>query len=148
MAKVPSRTVHVTQEIINLATPENSARCVLAQALRHIGATSTRVTADNVSFNKDNKRYTYSLPAKAAVELVRFDEGKSIKPFKFTLHGNCGTVMDVVKKAPYGPYKKKAKTKRAKRKSKSPRFCVRRFHGIRIIQVPTSGETANGRHGD
>lgn len=144
MTKVPFRTVSITKEILDSAVPENSGHCAIAQALRHMGASSTRVTADTVVFNMDNKRYTYPLPAKAAVELIKFDEGKPVKPFKFILQGNCGTVMDVEERGPYKKLKgvtKKAKSSRGKRgKSKNPRFCVRRFHGIRVIHVPAEAE--------
>lgn len=143
----------ITADVIKGATAENSAKCMIAQAVRLAGGRSTHVTAESVSFNMGDKRYTYPLPAKAAVELIKFDtDKKSVKPFVVTLAGHTGFVRDVVKRGP----KKKKKTQSKKGKKfdvtkvlkgarkggptgthptgKAKRG-VRRFHGLRVIEA-------------
>lgn len=129
MAK--SLTLKITQKIIDDAVSKNSAHCMIAQAARMAGASSTNVTAEAITFNMGDMRYTYPLPARAAAELVKFDKNKKLaEPFQFTLDGRTAFERPVkhnpnAKKR--GPTKKRAKPT-AKRS-------VRRFHGLRVIEV-------------
>jgi hypothetical protein len=134
MPKIHSHTVNVTREIIDEATPLNSARCMIAQAVRHFGGTSTNVTAESVAFNLDGARYVYPLPAKAVVQLIKFDNkaGKAIRPFKFQLSANTGLMKEIQEREPHGAHKKKTRKSKGKRDTVRT---VRRFHGLRVIEV-------------
>lgn len=134
MPRIKSHTINITQKILDKATPEDSGHCVIAQAVRKLGGKSVRVTAERVLFNLGGLRHDYPLPARAAVELVKFDRRgkKAIGPFKFVLSANTGTAVAVEKRKPQGPYKPRKK----RGKKKGPRFCKRRFHGLRVIEVP------------
>jgi hypothetical protein len=134
---VPNLTVDVSQDVIDESIQKDSAHCMISQALRLAGAASTKVTAEHASFNFNGHRYTYPLPAKAAAELVQFDEDKNkVKPFKFTLSSNVGFVRSVYKRpdaAARGPTRKK----RAKSKGRKITRSTRRYHGLAVIKDAT-----------
>jgi hypothetical protein len=79
--------LNIGQDLIDKATPMNSRRCMIAQALRkQHGAWSIDVTADSIRFNLDEMRYMCSTPPDAAVNLIRFDRNrKVVKPFRILL---------------------------------------------------------------
>lgn len=135
MEKPRSITVKISQEVIDEANSRDSSKCMIAQALRMAGASSTNVTAESASFNMDGMRYTYPMPAKAAVELIRFDTDKSlVKPFTFILDGRLGFSRPVIKR----PNNHRGKTKHATKSNPqlaAARRTIRRHHGLRMIEV-------------
>lgn len=135
-----SFTVNVTNEVINCSTEANSSKCMIAQALRLQGASSVSVTAESARFNFKGVRYSYPLPAKAAEKLKEFDKGNPTLPFKFVLSSNTGTSAPVkVRETKY------TKSKHSKRAYTKPtvKYCVRRFHGLKVIEV--TKELENGK---
>jgi hypothetical protein len=133
MTKPKSLTLNITQKIIDEAVPLNSSKCMIAQAVRHAGGSSVHVTAETVRFNLGETRFTYDLPPKAVVELYKFEEDKhSVQPFRVVLDGRGASSRPVRHHAG-----KRGPTKKKHQKS-APRRTVRRFHGLRIIEVPTS----------
>lgn len=130
--------VKVTQEVIDESIAKKSSSCMISQALRIAGASSTHVTAEHASFNMDGFRYTYPLPALAAAKLLAFDEDKtSVKPFKFTLSSNQGFVRpvrprpDLSSNTPRPQKKKRAKSATRHKVTRS----TRRYAGLRMIEV-------------
>jgi hypothetical protein len=125
-----SMTINITQKAIDERVSKNSSKCMIAQAVRLAGGRSTHVTAESVTFNLGNTRYTFPLPAKAAVELLKFEEDKStVAPFKLKLRN--GFERPVITR-PHA--KKRGPTKKQQRRSTACRT-VRRFHGLRVIEV-------------
>jgi hypothetical protein len=127
-----SKKLNITQELISMAESANSARCMIAQAVRlQLGGTSVNVTAESVSYNLDGNRYTHPLPARAAVELKKFDEDKtSVRPFQFVLDGRLAFARPV-KKRPLATKRGPTKQRRTPTASRS----IRRFHELRVIEV-------------
>lgn len=120
----------ITQDLIAEATQKNSNYCMIAQALRYRGASSTNVTAETVRFNLDGVRYSYPLPAKAAAELLKFDDGKSVKPSKLKISANTGFASPI-RRSPKGyvkgPHRKKAAKSGVKQST-------RRYQGLRMLE--------------
>ena len=128
--------VNITQEIINSASVADSSKCMIAQALRMRGCSSTNVTAESATFNFGDTRYTFPLPASAAVELMKFDQGKDgVKPFTFVLNGKTGFTRPINRNPPQA---KRGPTK--KRGPNAAKRCKRRFHGLRVIEVDSKQE--------
>ena len=86
-----SCTLKVTTANVVEAAREHSSKCMLAQAIKDIGGTYPTVTADTISFNRKGIRYSWPLPAKAAKELIAFDEGNRVLPF--VLHLSAAACM-------------------------------------------------------
>lgn len=131
-------TLKITQRLIDEATQKNSRTCMIAQAIRGIGGWSTHVTAESVSFNLGEKRYTYPLPPRAVVELLKFDKNKgAVSPFSIVLRGNTGFMRPVAQRPALGKrtQKRKYKTKPTGRPKGAPRRSERRYHGLRVIEV-------------
>lgn len=127
-------TLKITQDLINEAMQKDSAKCMIAQAVRMAGGSSTRVTAEHVAFNIDDVRYTFPMPAKASVELLKFDHSKKdAKPFTITLDGRQGFSRPVIRH----PERKGRGPTKAKRKPGFPKIrrSERRYHGLRVLEV-------------
>ena len=138
-------TLKITQKVINESSKANSSKCMIARAVRLHGGRSIQVTRESVSFHMADKRYTYPLPAKAAVELMKFDANpKSVKPFVVTLSGASGYERPITKTKGHkngGPKKKvdvtkilKGSRKSVSTKAKGAKRTNRRFLGLRVIQ--------------
>jgi hypothetical protein len=137
----------ITQKVIDESSKANSSKCMIARAVRLAGGRSIQVTRESVAFHMDDKRYSYPLPAKAAVELIKFDGNpKSVKPFVVTLHGASGYERPIIKTKGHSKGGSKAKkidvTKvlRGSRKvvstkpAKGAKRTNRRFLGLRVIE--------------
>lgn len=130
-----SITLKITKEIIKESVESDSSHCMIAQALRHIGAYSTNVTAEKAVFNLDGYRYIYPLPPKAVVQLIKFDQDKEqIRPFKFMLDGRYA-FKKLIEKHPYARRRGPTKIHHAPKYKRSKR----RFHGLRIIEITRGG---------
>lgn len=123
---------HATQQAIDSAERNNAGHCVVAQSIRLTDPafTSVRVTAETASFNYNGWRYSYPVPATVAKNVVAFDKGAEIKPFKIKLQNPyLRPVLESPGKSHTGP--------RKRRKKRGPvackRECVRRYHGLKII---------------
>jgi hypothetical protein len=127
--KAKSITINITKEILEESVSADSSKCMIAQALRLKGASSVNVTAESVSFNMDETRFTYPLPARVAVKFLKFDESKnSIRPFSFQLQSQLAFSRPVIKcpnRTKRGPTKIGHAYKRSKR----------RFHGLRVLEA-------------
>ena len=131
-------SLNVTQDIIDSATPEDTAHCVIAQALKSKkGIKKVKVTAETVSFVRDGKRFLYRLPAKEVIELVKFDTRgrKAMRPHRVVLQNAVITPV-VVQKRKYTKTGKYA-TESRKRAARKFKYAARkRFRGLRVIEVP------------
>lgn len=137
-----SFTLKVTAACITMAARENSVKCMIAQSVKEMGGRHPVVTRERVSFNLDGTHYSYPLPAKAAVELIKFDEGKAVNPFVIQLHGATATTRPVQKSAPKTKKKnvkailpKGARKKRSYHFKDGPHRGFRRADGLRMIEV-------------
>lgn len=131
--------ISVTQEMIDEGVAKISSTCMIAQALRHIGARSVHVTAESVSFNIGDMRHTAPLPPLAAAQLMLFDGTKkqrdSVQPFTFNLHGRTIFQRPIEKRPGAGP--RGPNTGRSKASDKA-KWGNRRFHGLRVIELPAT----------
>lgn len=134
-------SLNVTQPIIDESVAKDSKHCMIAQALRYIGASATHVTSENASFNFGGFRYTYPLPATAAAKLIKFDEDKTkVKPFAVRLSANVGFVRPIKYRPdakPSGAAGTASPATRRKYKGKPrPKRLNVRNHGLSSIKVP------------
>lgn len=139
----------ITQKVIDDSSKANSSKCMIARAVRLAGGRSIQVTRESVAFHLGDKRYSYPLPAKAAIELMKFDSNpKSVKPFMVTLAGASGYERPIIKTKGHskggGKGKKKidvTKILRGSRKvvstkaGKGAKRTNRRFLGLRVIEA-------------
>lgn len=136
----------ITQKVIDASSKANSSKCMIARAVRLAGGRSIQVTRESVSFHLGDKRYSYPLPAKAAIELMKFDSSpKSVKPFMVTLAGASGYERPIIKTKGHSKGGSKAKKRldvtkvlRGSRKvvsikPKGAKRTNRRFLGLRVI---------------
>lgn len=137
-----SFTLKITQRCITVSSRENSVKCMIAQAVKDAGGHYPVVTKERVSFNKDGIHYSYPLPAKAAVELIKFDEGQKVEPFIIQLQGATATTRPVPERKP--PQRRKsditkilkgARTRRKSDRTNGPHRGFRRADGLRMIEV-------------
>jgi len=79
--------IEVTQDDIDRAIRNDSARCVAVQAIARTlkEASGVRVDTQTVRFRVGEERYQYLTPASCAAYVVDFDAGDKIEPFSFTL---------------------------------------------------------------
>lgn len=74
----------VTDEIINASIPRDSSHCVWADAIKAAVPTATRISVDlqTMAFTDpvSKRRYVYLTPARAQVDLVKFDQGIRPEP--------------------------------------------------------------------
>ena len=143
MAKTIS--LKITQKVINESSKANSSKCMIARAVRLAGGRSIQVTRESVAFHMGDTRYSYPLPAKAAIELMKFDGNpKSVKPFVVTLPGSSGYERPVIKYKGHskGGGKKvdvtkilKGSRKSVSIKAKGGKRTNRRFLGLRVIEA-------------
>lgn len=135
-----SFTLKVTEAVIVEATREDSAHCMIAVAVYQAGGRYPTITKETVSFNYHGTRYTYPLPAKAALELVRFDEGEKIVPFVVQLAGNSAAVRPVrqrshSRKKQNGTLLKGARRKPRHNGHRRIHRGHRRANGLRVLEV-------------
>lgn len=76
--------LEVTDEIINSSIPRDSGHCVWADAIKAAVPTATRISVDlqTMAFTDpvSKRRYVYLTPARAQVDLVKFDQGIRPEP--------------------------------------------------------------------
>lgn len=79
--------IEVTQDAIDKAIRQDSARCVAAQGIAKSIPDAHRITVDTqtVRFTIGDVRLQYLTPASLADYVVRFDAGDRIAPFRFRL---------------------------------------------------------------
>lgn len=89
--KIERATVNVYQHHIDTAKTADSKRCMIADAIRDMlpdtDKESVSVDFQTIRFNNRAKRqrYIYLTPREAYYELLQFDYGNEVQPFKFTL---------------------------------------------------------------
>lgn len=136
--KLRDFTLKITKNLIIEAARENSAKCMIARAIHEAGGTYPSVTKELISFNKDGVRYSYPTPARAAKELVRFDEGEDIQPFVVRLSRNVCSTRPVAYVPRAKVVKPKTKLDGARviesARRKGPHRGVRRASGLRVVE--------------
>lgn len=85
----PRISLEVTQELIDQAIPRDSKHCMIAMAVEtaYPGAKHVSVDLGSIRFSDHSKklRYTYLTPRVVQAELLKFDRGAIVSPFKFML---------------------------------------------------------------
>jgi hypothetical protein len=87
----PRPEIHVTEEDIDAAMPQNSKHCMIVLAIRRAVPSAIKILVDIQTIRWTDKkkglRYIYFTPDKALIALVQFDYGLKPKPFSFRLRG-------------------------------------------------------------
>jgi hypothetical protein len=110
--KEPLRSVrlHVEQHHIDNAEVKNSHHCMIADALRDAYPEAKFISVDlqsiRFSLFDENRyreervgvRYFYFTPTLAQVALLKFDQGKKLKPFEFTMRSGITKLIRWSKK--------------------------------------------------
>jgi len=126
----PSITLHLTQDVIDRSESSHTGHCMIATALRERGARSINVSADNATFTVNDTRYCYLLPAEASLAVVQFDKDKrKVKPLRVKLTNGFIKPPRTKTSTPRGP------TKNRKPKRIGARYCVRRYHGMKVVKA-------------
>jgi hypothetical protein len=117
----PSIGLKVTKDIIARGTKGNSNHCMVAEAIKEAYPKAMHVAVDiqtiRFSDREKRERYTYLTPKAVQRLIVRFDQGKPIKPFYArTLAG--GQVVPITARG-------KAKTIKPKLRRKSRKANMR-----------------------
>lgn len=89
--RMPYVLVKVAQHHIDLAMPEKSSHCMIAEAIKELVPEAAYVTVDlhtiRWSDAKRQCRYEYLTPRAGQIALLKFDRGVPVKPFEFRLRG-------------------------------------------------------------
>lgn len=78
--------IKVTQEDIAKGIPEDEGSCPVALALKHAGMMDVEVSLERAEAWYGRRLFNVELPSKARRFIKRFDAGKLVKPFSFTLN--------------------------------------------------------------
>ena len=85
----PHVTIHVTREIIDVAIRRDSKNCMIAETINATFPNAHNVVVDaaTIRWSDHDKglRYTFTTPLIARDAILKFDLGKDIEPFSFTL---------------------------------------------------------------
>jgi hypothetical protein len=88
--------IDVMELIIAAATPKHSGHCMIADAVYAAvpGAKSVSVDLATIRWTDPSKglRYTYLTPRPAQLALLDFDQGRTVKPFRFELRNPMVTL--------------------------------------------------------
>ena len=92
---VEKRLINVTRDFIRIGNPEEPCECPVYYALKSAlnnasqGVSGvyrgSKVTLARDEGGRECKRYNIKLPCEARSFIKRFDEGKSVKPFRFEI---------------------------------------------------------------
>jgi hypothetical protein len=80
--------VRVSQRDINTGQPMEDTQCPIAKAFRRAsGKRNVEVTFSRIFIGGmwSQHSYSYKLPSSAINFIRRFDDGKKVKPFEFTV---------------------------------------------------------------
>lgn len=129
-----SLRLNATEGVIASAKRNNSAHCVVAQAIRSLGEdfSSVSVTAESASFNYKGVRYQYAIPAAVAARVIDFDKGKAVKPFVCLLQNPF--TRPVLKNPNLGGKGTPKRKRKGRTQPECVRACVRRYHGLKVIE--------------
>lgn len=94
-----SITINVTPNDIERAVANNSARCVVAQALIRSIPAAKRVEVDmqTIRWTQDDQRLVWITPYSVQDYLIAFDAGDEIKPFTVRLDANRRVTTPLMK---------------------------------------------------
>ena len=140
LPSLSSVTICVNQDVLSVSEMRNSGKCIVAQAVRALGAeyTSVNVTSDTIAFNYRGWRYAFPTPANVAIKVIEFDDEKKVEPFTFRV-SRPYTRPSLKRPCSKGRGPTKNPTEfveqRERRNICGPKRCVRRYHGIKMIVV-------------
>ena len=94
------RQIEVTRQEIDHAVRENSHSCMIVEAIKRTvpGVRNVSVDVQTIRFTdvKNNRRIACLTPPVCQLNLVRFDRGMPLKPFKFDLKSVQVSALRVV----------------------------------------------------
>jgi len=146
--------LRITQEIINMADPMHIGRCLLALALKYLGASSIRISRETIAFNLAHlrERRVYMTPAKAAAHIDAFDliaekkgataAREATKPFSFQLQHPAKAPIAERPGTGRGADKKPRRKERTRPCTPDFKFSTRRSRGLRVVEVATRRKAA------
>lgn len=142
---VPQRVLRLSKEIIAKSRPNSRSLCAVAQCLRlDHGAKSVQVTAERITYTAPGKmfngtacmmRYSHPTPSGAALRLVDFDKTGKMEPYTFRLSDNDGCFAVPARTYPNRKGRGPTKKRRVKQQGESAVHCVRRYHGLKVVEV-------------
>lgn len=131
----PSKTLNITQDIIDKACPRDGAHCIVAMAVKAVDPEARNISVDTarIKFTSGDTKYMFNTPAKLQPIIIALDEDKKevIKPIRIKLQNGytCPKKEQVAKS-----YFNKPKSKRKKSKvSKVKRNDRRRERGMLMV---------------
>lgn len=81
--------VKIDERTIGEAVRRNSHRCMIADAIQKAEPKAIHISVDlqkiEFSLKKDGTRFTFLTPRKAQESLIKFDQGKKVEPFEFSI---------------------------------------------------------------
>jgi hypothetical protein len=87
----PQVTIEITQTILDEAIPRDSKHCMIAETISRTipNARNVLVDTSTIRWSDPDKglRYTYLTPGVVRDAIFKFDFGRKIEPFSFTLRG-------------------------------------------------------------
>jgi len=87
----PQVTIEITQAILDEAIPRDSKHCMVAETISKTipNARNVLVDTSTIRWSDPDKglRYTYLTPGVVRDAIFKFDFGRKIEPFSFTLRG-------------------------------------------------------------
>ena len=84
MKQFPNQ-IAVSKKWIEFAVRSNSGHCIIAEALKELGAKRVSVDVATIRFTYDGTRRIHLTHPKAQVALVQYDQGIPLEPFTFSL---------------------------------------------------------------
>ena len=79
------RKIEVTATDIKKGEPVAVYTCPIGRAINRTLRIKSVYVADLIEYSKGGKNFVANLPARVEKFIDRFDAGKSVKPFSFTL---------------------------------------------------------------
>jgi hypothetical protein len=78
--------VEVTSGGIKLGVKESAGKCPIARALKYLKFGKVGIDGEFADFTYKGVKYNAALPKAAQKFIERFDEGRTVKPFTFSLY--------------------------------------------------------------
>lgn len=125
--------IAVTREHVENSLEKDSHHCMVADAVHTAVPWAAFVMADiqTIRFSnlKTGQRYIFLTPPAAQKAIIKFDQGKNVSPFEFTLNQGYSRTMRIRQ----GEVKRTTKT--GKKNAKPTRVMLSRFRefGVRAL---------------
>lgn len=134
----PAVRVSVSKGHVAGACRRDSHHCMIADAIKAANPNAKYIMVDLQSIRwsdlKKGYRYTYFTPAVAQSALIKFDQGKDVQPFAFSLTPSKGLTQYVGWQKKHGTMRRK-KYAATGRKRRVPMPSKEREYGLRRLEL-------------